>query len=57
MSWLMRVLRRKQLDRDLDRELRFHVDEESARLRAEGVPDAEARRRALASFGGLDPMK
>ena len=35
MSWLMRVLRRKQLDRDLDRELQLHVDEESARLRSE----------------------
>jgi predicted permease len=57
MNWLMRVVRRRQMDRDLDRELGFHVDEEAARLRSEGVPDAEARRRALASFGGLDPMK
>jgi predicted permease len=57
MGWLMRLLRGRRLDRDLDRELQFHVDEEAARLRSDGVPDVEARRRALARFGGLEPMK
>jgi predicted permease len=57
MRWLMRLLRGTRLDRELERELQFHVAEEAARLQADGVPDAEARRRALASFGGLEPMK
>src|SRR5688572_26636773 len=57
MRWLMRLFRRDQLERDLDRELRSHIDEETDRLLAEGVGQQEARRRALAAFGGLEPMK
>jgi len=57
MNWLMRLFRRERLDRDLDRELRFHVDEEARRLEAGGVAPAEARRRALAGFGGLEPIR
>jgi predicted permease len=56
MTWLTRLLRRNRLDRELDAELRFHVDEERTRLIAEGVPPDEARRRALAAFGGLQPI-
>jgi hypothetical protein len=37
--------------------VRFHVEEETRRLTSQGVPSAEARRRALAAFGGLEPMK
>jgi predicted permease len=57
LGWLRRLIGRDRLERDLDRELRFHVDEDTRRLVAAGVPQAEARRRALASFGGLEPMK
>jgi predicted permease len=57
MRWLNRILHRRRLDRDLDRELRFHVEEETRRLEAVGLDPAEARRRALAAFGGLEPMK
>jgi predicted permease len=56
MTWWTRLLRRNRLDRELDAELRFHVDEECARLVAEGVAPDEARRRALAAFGGLQPI-
>ncbi|HEY2905982.1 MAG TPA: ABC transporter permease [Vicinamibacterales bacterium] len=57
MSWLNRWWRRDQLDRQLDAELRFHVDEETARLQAAGATPEDARRLALASFGGLEPIK
>jgi predicted permease len=57
MRWLMRLIRGRRLDDDLDRELRFHLDEETARLEAEGLPPADARRRALAGFGGLEPIR
>jgi len=56
-GWFRRLTGRAHLERDLDRELRFHVDEETERLARTGVPRAEARRRALASFGGLEPIK
>jgi len=32
MRWLMRLFRREQLERDLDRELRSHINEETERL-------------------------
>jgi predicted permease len=57
MNWLSRGWHRHRLDRELDRELRFHVDEETRRLMAAGVPPVEARRQALAAFGGLEPMR
>jgi predicted permease len=57
MSWLKRLLGRAQLERELDAELRHHLDEEARRLEAEGLSREEARRRALAAFGGLDPIK
>lgn len=57
MRWLMRLVRRDRLERELDAELRHHVDEEVRRLEREGLPPAEALRRALASFGGVEPIK
>ena len=38
----------------MDEEFAFHVELETDRLRAQGYPAAEARRRALVTFGGLD---
>jgi predicted permease len=57
MGWLARVFRRDRLERELDAELQFHVAEEVKRLQADGVPPEDARRRALAGFGGLEPIK
>ena len=57
MNWFLRLWRRDRLDRDLDRELRFHVDEEAARLVAAGLAPDAARRCAAASFGGIEPIK
>jgi predicted permease len=45
------------MERDLTRELEFHVAAEVDRLVAEGVGPAEARRRALAAFGGFEPIR
>src|ERR1051325_3994562 len=41
-------------DRRMEEEFQFHVEMEAARLEAAGVPQIEARRRALIAFGGLD---
>ena len=57
MSWLNRWWRRDRLEHQLDTELRFHVDEETARLRGAGVAPEDARRIALAAFGGIEPIK
>src|ERR1700741_2297861 len=47
------LFRRGEADRDTAEEMAFHVEREARRLREQGVPDAEARRRALAEFGGV----
>lgn len=57
MGWLRRLVQRTRLERDLDVELRYHVAEETRRLEGEGVAPLEARRRALATFGGVEPIK
>jgi predicted permease len=46
------VARRHRLDRDIDHELRFHLEEEIEGSRARGLTEAEARRAALESLGG-----
>ena len=50
------VLRRRE-DADLDEELRFHLDMEIARLERMGMPNVEARRRAITALGGLERTK
>ncbi len=57
MGWLARLLGRERLERELDAELAHHVSEEMRRLVAEGETPDEARRHALARFGGLEPIK
>src|SRR5258708_7426591 len=54
MAWYHRlgnVFRRSRVDRDIDRELRFHLIERVDELRAGGMTEDEARRTALAQFG------
>src|ERR671915_323692 len=55
---LLRNLRRSRvIEREMDDEMRFHVEMESADLVARGVPPDEARRRALVAFGGVARYK
>jgi predicted permease len=57
MWWINRLLRRKTLERELDREMQFHIDAAvDDHLRA-GLSPAEARRRARIEFGGPEQMK
>ena len=44
--------RRRRLEQDLDRELRYHVDRRIDDLRRSGVSDDEARRQVALEFGG-----
>ena len=56
MGWLRRV-NRDTLDRDLDRELRFHLEERIEALVAQGVHRHEAYRRARAELSGIESVK
>jgi hypothetical protein len=44
MTWWQRLFRRKQLDKDLEKELQFHVQESTAKLMERGESPEEARR-------------
>src|SRR5688500_5891480 len=48
------LLRRNQADREMDEEMRFHLEQETRKNEREGMDPAEARRRALVAFGGVD---
>ncbi|MEP6690899.1 MAG: ABC transporter permease [Gemmatimonadaceae bacterium] len=48
---------RSREDRDLEEELRFHVDMESARNRLAGMTEVEARRSGLVALGGIERTK
>ena len=53
----MRFFRSRTHDREMDAEMQFHIDMEAAELERAGIAPAEARRRALASFGGVRRFK
>ena len=53
MSWLQRIFSRRRIDRDVDDEIRGHVEERVAALMAEGVAPEEARLTAMREFGNV----
>jgi predicted permease len=56
-SWLQAVIRRSRMERDMDAELRFHIEAFAEDLTRSGVPRAEALRRARIEFGGIERAK
>ncbi|HMC55965.1 MAG TPA: ABC transporter permease [Gemmatimonadaceae bacterium] len=51
------LFRRRAHEREMDAEMRFHIDMEAAELERAGIDPVEARRRALAAFGGVQRYK
>ena len=51
------VLQRRAEERELDAELRFHLEHQIAQNLAAGMTPSEARRTALLDFGGVEQMK
>jgi predicted permease len=51
---LLRLLRWQASEREIDEELRFHVEMEAEKYQRAGVDRREARRRALIALGGQD---
>ncbi len=48
---------RQEIERELDEELRYHIDRATQRNIDRGIPPAEARRVALVAMGGLEQVK
>ena len=64
MAWLdglrerlVSLFRKGKVERELDEELRFHVDQEIQQHVRAGVGEQEARRLALRDFGGIERTK
>ena len=55
MDWL-KPLRRKELEKEFDRELRFHIEELTQKNIAAGMSPDEAHRQAMLEFGGKEQM-
>src|SRR6267143_2279143 len=51
------VTRRSRMEREMDKELRFHIEAFAEDLVRSGVPRAEALRRARIEFGGIERAK
>ena len=56
-SWLRAIGRRSQMEREMDAELRFHVEAYAEDLVRGGVDRTEAMRRARVEFGGIEQTK
>ena len=54
---LRSLFRRDALERELDEEVQFHIDRETAKYLEAGTPPPEAARRARLLFGGIDQTK
>ena len=57
MTWWQRVWRRTQMEEQLEKELRFHIDQHAADLIAGGQHPDEARRQARLALGGPEQVK
>jgi predicted permease len=57
MTWWHRLWRGRQMEDQLDRELRFHLEQHAADLIARGIAPAEARRQARVAIGGPEQVK
>src|SRR5213079_3697074 len=56
-SWLRAGTRRSRMEREMDAELRFHIEAFAEDLLRNGVPREEALRRARIEFGGVERAK
>ncbi|MGH9940254.1 MAG: permease prefix domain 1-containing protein, partial [Blastocatellia bacterium] len=57
MTWWHRLFRRRKMEEELEKELRFHLDQHAADLIAQGLDPEEARRQARLELGGPEQVK
>jgi len=56
-SWTAAMLCRTRKEREMDEEMRFHIDAHVADLVGRGVAQQEAQRQARVEFGGIETAK
>jgi len=57
MNWWQRLLRRKKMEDQLEKELRFHLEQHASELIAQGRDPQEAWRQARLALGGPEQVK
>src|ERR1700730_6741895 len=57
MTWWQRLRHRTKMEEQLERELRFHLDQHASELIARGQAPNEARRQARFALGGPEQVK
>ena len=57
MTWWHRLWSRKKMEEELEKELRFHLDQHTNDLIAQGIDPEEARRLARLALGGPEQVK
>jgi predicted permease len=57
MTWWQRLWRRKKMEDQLEKELRFHLDQYASELIANGHDPEDARRQATLALGGPEQVK
>src|SRR6266436_1562284 len=57
MTWWQRLRRRRKMEEQLEKELRFHLDQHASELIAQGHSPNEARRQARLALGGPEQVK
>src|SRR5205085_5165155 len=57
MIWLLRLIQRNKMEAELEKELRFHIDQRTAELIERGAAPDSARRQALIEFGSAEAAK
>ncbi len=55
--WLRAIFRRDRFERDMSKEMQFHLERETERNIRRGLSFDEARRAARIAFGGVEQMK
>ena len=53
MKWILNIVRRRQVDRELAQEVESHIEEKVAELMDSGMPEREARQKANREFGNV----
>jgi putative ABC transport system permease protein len=57
VGWLNRLFRNSETEKQLHKELRFHIEQQVSDNVSAGMPPEQARRRAKLAFGGLERVK
>jgi predicted permease len=57
MNWFQRLIKKRQLETELEKEMRDHLERQVSGYRRAGLTEEEARRKARLIFGGIEQVR